>query len=517
MTDQDFGNRDPFGGRVLKQRFRLDERIGTGSMGAVYRAWDLRIERCCAVKLLRPDLTKQSAIVVRFLDEAKIISRLYHPNIVEMIEFGEDHDGILFFVMEFLSGQDLHTLLQRESQLSPQRTIDIVRQVGSALHSMHLANVVHRDIKPRNVFIVQDESSKSPTAKVIDFGLSKWLDGQDRASDGLLIGTPEYLPPEAWSGQSRFVDARADQWALGVMTYRMLTGRLPFESRDDPAALAYEIRTRNPRSMRDLSPDIPEHVEQAVARALAKEKEHRFASVCEFVRELSRLPLTMPLITSPARPIDTLLKRETSFPFPMLPSTLLPTQPVPPPLERDELITTQLLAQVPADPEPVTRMAPVQSASSQDQLTALRRLPSARATKPARHWAVPSWTPWLVTAALLGWNVRGLRVEPRHVEGVSSAQNRPPLFQHKAAAAQHAVVPEETAPASPLPATTAEPQIHTQATGKSTSEPTGNAITPSDESPPRRRTTTPTATGPAKRTSTPRHSSTSTSVRAEHG
>ena len=103
MTDQDFGNRDPFGGRVLKQRFRLDERIGTGSMGAVYRAWDLRIERCCAVKLLRPDLTKQSAIVVRFLDEAKIISRLYHPNIVEMIEFGEDHDGILFFVMEFLS------------------------------------------------------------------------------------------------------------------------------------------------------------------------------------------------------------------------------------------------------------------------------------------------------------------------------------------------------------------------------------------------------------------------------
>lgn len=450
MTDQDFGNRDPFGGRVLKQRFRLDERIGTGSMGAVYRAWDLRIERCCAVKLLRPDLTKQSAIVVRFLDEAKIISRLYHPNIVEMIEFGEDHDGILFFVMEFLSGQDLHTLLQRESQLSPQRTIDIVRQVGSALHSMHLANVVHRDIKPRNVFIVQDESSKSPTAKVIDFGLSKWLDGQDRASDGLLIGTPEYLPPEAWSGQSRFVDARADQWALGVMTYRMLTGRLPFESRDDPAALAYEIRTRNPRSMRDLSPDIPEHVEQAVARALAKEKEHRFASVCEFVRELSRLPLTMPLITSPARPLDTLLKRETSFPFPMLHSTLLHTQPVPPPLERDELITTQLLAQVPADPEPVTRMAPVQSASSQDQLTALRRLPSARTKKPARHWAVPSWTPWLVTAALLGWNVRGLRLEPRNVEGVSTEHRVSPMIQNSPVATEGGSVAPGVLADSPL-------------------------------------------------------------------
>ena len=152
MTEQESCYRDPLSGRVLNQRFRLDEQIGSGSMGAVYRAWDLCGDRICAVKVLRPDLTKQSAIVVRFQDEAKIIARLYHPNIVEMIDCGEDSDGLMFFAMEFLQGYDLHALLQKESQLSPQRTIDIVRQVGSALHSMHLAGVVHRDAYEKNTF-----------------------------------------------------------------------------------------------------------------------------------------------------------------------------------------------------------------------------------------------------------------------------------------------------------------------------------------------------------------------------
>lgn len=467
MTEQESCYRDPLSGRVLNQRFRLDEQIGSGSMGAVYRAWDLCGDRICAVKVLRPDLTKQSAIVVRFQDEAKIIARLYHPNIVEMIDCGEDSDGLMFFAMEFLQGYDLHALLQKESQLSPQRTIDIVRQVGSALHSMHLAGVVHRDIKPRNIFIVHSETDKLPLVKVIDFGLSKWLDGQDRASDGLLIGTPEYLPPESWSGQSREVDARADQWALGVMTYRMLTGRLPFESHDDPAALAYEIRKCAPRPIRELLPDLPEHIEYAVTRALSKDKAQRFASVCEFVRELVRLPVTMQIVTAPARLEGTLVHRDVSFPFPLLPSTILPTQPAPipeklatkpllPGTQEQQVLTVPLTLPPPtallAEPPKSRFVPPVVSPKAPP--TALRWVRSLSPKQSPRRWSFPSWTPWLLTAALLGWNVRGLRVEASQVDAN-------PIVHAATPSAVRAADPVlEDRDAAPLPSTKASLTPH---------------------------------------------------------
>ena len=203
-------SRDASRGRVLRQRFRLDNVIGEGAMGAVYRAWDLHADRACAVKMLRPDTVRNQGAAVRFCDEARIIAHLYHPHIVEMIEFGEERDGALFLAMELLSGMDLHTFLMREPHIPLPRALELVRQIGSALHCMHLAGVVHRDIKPRNIFLTQLDDGAPGWVKVIDFGLSKVSDASSRGSDGLIIGTPEYLPPEAWNGRSRDVDPRAD-------------------------------------------------------------------------------------------------------------------------------------------------------------------------------------------------------------------------------------------------------------------------------------------------------------------
>lgn len=278
-------------GRVLAERYQLQELIGSGSMGAVYRAWDRQREQACAVKLLHGHAARQDAAMLRFHDEMRLVVRLCHPHIVDMYDQGETGDGAMFLVMELLKGQDLQTLLQAEPTLTLARTQELVRQVGSALHTVHLSGIVHRDIKPRNIFLVKGVSrdgTSSTHVKVIDFGQAKILNAQSlwRRSDGLIIGTPEYLPPEAWRGDSRNIDSRADQWALAVVTYRMLTGRLPFDSGLNTIALAHEIQERMPPAASSLAEGIPEHVDAALMRALAKDKEQRFRSINDFVRAL---------------------------------------------------------------------------------------------------------------------------------------------------------------------------------------------------------------------------------------
>ena len=288
------GVEDPHIGRTLRERYRLDERIGSGAMGAVYRAWDLQRMQLCAVKLLRLRAAERESIVVRFCDEARIVAQLCHPNIVELYDQGEEEDGTLFLTMELLRGHDLYSLLRSQMRLPLSRALEIVRQVGSALQTVHLTGMVHRDIKPRNIFLTQTPDSGEPgLVKVIDFGLAKILDGQgsSRGSDGLLIGTPEYLAPEAWRGISSDIDARSDQWSLAVLCYRMLSGRLPFDGCNDTVMLAREILSAAPHPLRRFVPDLPPHVEAAITQALAKDKELRFGSVLDFVRALYGLPL----------------------------------------------------------------------------------------------------------------------------------------------------------------------------------------------------------------------------------
>ena len=287
---------DPLLGTQLCGRYRMDALLGRGAMGAVYRAWDLQRGAACAIKLLRVDSSVREAAGRRFADEGRLVRQIFHPNIVEIFDQGISEDGSLFLVMELLSGQDLDEVLSERRRLSVQQAQDIVYQIGSALHAVHQVGIVHRDIKPRNIFLLGSPVrgfEDSPRIKVIDFGLAKYLEERhvNRGSDGMLIGTPEYLAPESWTGVSAHVDTRADQWALAVLGFRLLSGRLPFDSQLDTLRLGREIVSGAPRSLRDLLPDVPEYVESALRRALAKEKHERFASIRDFVWAFTARPL----------------------------------------------------------------------------------------------------------------------------------------------------------------------------------------------------------------------------------
>lgn len=281
-------------GRVLAGRYRVEAVLGRGAMGSVYRAVDQENNRVCAIKLMHQFATLDDRAYLRFVHEAQIVAQLYHPNIVQVWGFDRDEDGTPIMAMEFLEGQDLHTYLSTESKIPLARVIEVVRAVGGALHAAHAAGVLHRDIKPKNIFLSHQKNSRGEEleiVKVVDFGLSKVL-GMHHANEtapGTILGTAEYVAPESTLGMPEMIDFRADQWALGVVAYRMLSGRLPYEAAD-VITLLLTIRQAHHTPLRELVRDVPAHVVSAVDRAMAKNKEDRFDTVQDFLRALDGLP-----------------------------------------------------------------------------------------------------------------------------------------------------------------------------------------------------------------------------------
>lgn len=283
-----------FVGQVLDERYRLESVLGTGGMGAVYLARDLKTDAVLAIKLLHqlgPGTEDQHQ---RFFDEALNIGQLFHPNIVQVIGFNKDKDGRPFMIMELLRGKDLYDVLEERGKLPLQKALEIVGQVGSALHAAHNIGVAHRDIKPSNIFLARkgnSEGEEVEVVKVVDFGLSKEVDNEAmrRTARGIIVGTLEYASPEATTGDSSLVDFQSDQWALAVVTYRMLSGKLPFAG-ENVFKLISAIREQHPVPLRRHAPELPEHVIAAIERAMAKDKEKRFDSVQDFVRALNGLP-----------------------------------------------------------------------------------------------------------------------------------------------------------------------------------------------------------------------------------
>lgn len=273
--------------RLLCGRYQLDAVIGRGAMGMVYRAHDLRTGASCAIKMLSQ--TQDEDAYQRFATEATVISQLFHPNIVEIREFRRDESGAPFLVMELLTGVDLHNYLQYHRSLPLDRTQEIVRQVASALHAIHSAGIVHRDVKAKNIFLSQKtgrDGALFEEVKLVDFGLSKIIGHpQQQTAVGIILGTPEYLAPEATHGRSSWVDSRADQWSLAAVAYRMLSGRLPFEDPDgDVIKLLLNIRCQATPSLHRFTPALPHYVVSSIERALCKNKQDRFPSILEFSR-----------------------------------------------------------------------------------------------------------------------------------------------------------------------------------------------------------------------------------------
>ena len=256
--------------------------IGHGGMAEVYRATDSNGRRSVAVKVLRAALAGDEQFQKRFMREAEIVSRLEHDNIVKVMDFGMEKTSY-FIVMELLSGPDLSTLLKQEKRIPLSNTIGILRGIADALDYAHQKGLVHRDIKPSNVML---DSSTIPSRSVLtDFGIAKMVDAHTRITNTAgMLGTFDYMSPEQIQA-SASVDGRADIYALGVMTYQMLTGRLPFERPDTGAILLAHLNAPPPE-IREAKPDTPRHTAHAIQKALAKNSSERFGTAKEFIAAL---------------------------------------------------------------------------------------------------------------------------------------------------------------------------------------------------------------------------------------
>jgi eukaryotic-like serine/threonine-protein kinase len=272
-------------GVVLGGAYRLVGRIGGGGMGVVYEAHHLRLQKRVAVKLMNRDNSSHQEALTRFHREAMIASRLGHPHLVNVVDFGTSDDGQPYFVMEFLEGEDLDLRLRRAGSLPVQTAIQIARQTASAVAAVHAKGIVHRDLKPANIFLVQ-VPGEPDFVKVLDFGVSKIKAIRSKLTDASrVLGTPEYMSPEQVTGPSDDVDHRTDQWALACIVWEMLTGRPPF-SADDSDVLFYQLRTLPPPSLAKYVPDLSPALESVLLRALSKRPEDRYPSIRKFAHAL---------------------------------------------------------------------------------------------------------------------------------------------------------------------------------------------------------------------------------------
>ncbi len=272
-------------GRTLDGKYRVDGFLKRGGMGSVYRGTHVLLNKPVAIKLIRPELVTSQDIVSRFFREARAAAKLSHPNIVTVHDLGQTEDGTLYIIMEIVEGQSLKDLIVAEGPWQPSRALRFCRGVASALSLAHRNGIVHRDLKPQNIMVFRDsEGNESP--KLLDFGIAKTLEPDSPAltSTGMVLGTPHYMSSEQAKGMP--ADQRSDIYALGVILYEMLVGRVPFDDKSIPSILVKHL-TEPPRPPSTLRGDIPREVETLVLRCLEKDPEKRFQSADDLGKALA--------------------------------------------------------------------------------------------------------------------------------------------------------------------------------------------------------------------------------------
>jgi serine/threonine-protein kinase len=289
-------------GAVVAETYKLEALIGRGGMGEVYAASHLRLPgKQVAIKFLHPDVADPE-ILARFRREAEIASRLGHPNIVTVLDFNSLPDGTPYLVLEYLVGETLDDALAH-GPFSVERMLAVARQLGSALAAAHRAGVVHRDLKPQNIFLVPTEidGRVGEVAKILDFGISKIRGSQTvKTQDSALLGTPQYMSPEQATGQHDSVDGRTDIFALGAILYEMLSGQAAFAGASIPEVVFKVVYEPAP-PLAERVAGVPPEIVAAVERAMAKKADERFATVGELVTALTGVGLaTLPPPRVPA-------------------------------------------------------------------------------------------------------------------------------------------------------------------------------------------------------------------------
>ena len=269
----------PWAGAIIDGRYRLTEKLGEGGMGTVYKVEHVRMGKVLALKLLRPEVARDKKLKQRFHQEARLVSKLSHPNTIQVFDFGELEDGSLYIAMEYLSGRDLAWTLRGHGWLPERKAISIASQVLASLAEAHENNIIHRDIKPANIMLLKGKAGDD-RVKVLDFGIAKLTAEEQRKHiTGVadFLGTPAYMSPEQAKGEP--LDPRSDLYSVGAMLFELLTGRGPFLG-PTPLSVITKHMTEEPPRFADVAPEkeISLGVEHVVRKALAKRREDRFAS-----------------------------------------------------------------------------------------------------------------------------------------------------------------------------------------------------------------------------------------------
>jgi len=269
-------------GTRIAGKYQLLRVIGEGGMGAVYEARHVQMDRRVAIKMLRHELVCDRAAVERFLREAQTAAHIEHKSIVRVLDFGEAEDGTPFIVMTYLDGHPLSEMLYRRGRLSELEAIQVLAPIASALDRAHRSGVIHRDIKPDNIFIARDSDGRERPV-LLDFGVARLrgeADAVHRTQDGggiTMLGTPAYMAPEQLAGGG-IVDARTDIYGMGVVLYELLTGVSPFQ-REDAQSTVRAILTEGVRSPSRIVPSISPAMEAVILCAMARDPQHRFESM----------------------------------------------------------------------------------------------------------------------------------------------------------------------------------------------------------------------------------------------
>jgi serine/threonine-protein kinase len=264
-------------GTLLNGRFRLDEKIGSGGMSTVYRAFDETLERWVAIKLMHRDLSTDADQLERFRREARAVARLSHPNVVTVIDAGED-DGHPYIVFEYVEGETLKDRIQRGGPLPVPEAVAYSIEIGRALMAAHAERLVHRDVKPQNVLL-----NTEGRAKVTDFGIARSLESHGLTATGRVLGTTDYVSPEQALGEQ--VTEQSDIYSLGVCLYEMLTGEVPFGGQSQITVAMQHVRDPLP-DVQAHRPDVSANLALIIERATAKERRNRYATVYEMEHDL---------------------------------------------------------------------------------------------------------------------------------------------------------------------------------------------------------------------------------------
>ena len=274
-------------GQVLEGRYKILKKLGEGGMSYVYLGEDIATKEQYAIKVLSPNLVKDNNAMARLRREAALGMRLAHPNVCHIVRLGETGDGVVYVVMPYVQGEILSDRNNRKGQMPLAEVVPFVQQIAAGLQVAHELKIIHRDLKPENIMVTK-AADGTERAVVMDFGLAKERKAggelEKLTATGIILGTPEFMSPEQLRGKP--LDPRTDVYSLTLMTYEMLTAKLPFEGRNQQEMMIARLRN-DPISIRSRRPDIPEAVEKVLNKGMARNADDRHASAVEFANDLT--------------------------------------------------------------------------------------------------------------------------------------------------------------------------------------------------------------------------------------